>query len=265
LAPYEHFHPWYGRGGFGGGTFASVNILNSYRNARVNGAVNGIAANAFSSGRFGAISRVSRADMAHVGLVRGGMPLKPTASNMRFSDRQTSVAPRAMNNTRFYSQQRAGGSGFSPGRTAASSGWGGFGSPNRSSAAQPNRAGAASTQGSSANWSRFGAPTANRQSMSSGYASRSYGQGSSQSVRVAPSIVHNRSYGAPGGSYGASAGQSYRQPGYSAPRTYSAPQSSQSSRGGGSRSAAPAARASSAPRSSSGGGHSSGGGGGHHR
>src|ERR1700728_1323475 len=46
LAPFERFHPWYGRGGLGGGIGASrfgivnnVNIANTFRNARIGNGV----------------------------------------------------------------------------------------------------------------------------------------------------------------------------------------------------------------------------------
>jgi hypothetical protein len=111
LAPYEVFHPWWGRGLYGRGGFerglniSNVNITNVYRNARFNG-VSGVSANDFRSGRFGGVSRVSGDQVREAGLVRGQMPIGPTNANTHFSDRAATHIPQGNANTRFFRQQQ---------------------------------------------------------------------------------------------------------------------------------------------------------------
>ncbi len=345
LAPFEPFHPWYGRGfvgGFNGGFvanyhLANVNVTNIYRNARVNGAISGVASNSFSSGRFGSIARVTPDQVRTAGLVRGALPIAPSANNLRFNDRTPTVAARGFGNTRFVSQspatttaganripfnqqrqaiqqstqrysQSVAGTGR-PVQLAQRSGsgtapsWDRFGSPTRTGTTSTPTANqfrqGGSTPQTGPGWSRFGSPgQSNRQgtassatagyphfgaagepARSAGYGSgysQNYGQGSAQSLRLSPSMVHNRAYDAP-----ASNGAAYRQPAYSAPRSYSgpsysAPRSYSAPAYSAPRSSAPAPTSHSsggashaAPASSGGhsggGSKSSGGGGGHSR
>ena len=111
LAPYEVFHPWWGRGFYGRGGFernlniTNVNVTNVYRNARFNG-VSGVSANDFRSGRFNAVSRVSGEQVRQAGLFRGQMPISPTSANTRFSDRAATHIPQASANTRFFTHQQ---------------------------------------------------------------------------------------------------------------------------------------------------------------
>jgi hypothetical protein len=270
LAPYEHFVPWYGRGvgGFGG-RLTNVNIAASYRNARIGNALHGVDAASFTSGHFSNIARLNPGQVGQAGLVHGALPITPTANNLRFNNQRATVAPRAFTeNTHFYSrtqsapvqrtpfqqqqqafQQRAYASQPQTTAPTGASGWSRFGSPNRVAPA----AAASGYRGSGSGWGSFGsAPAASgayqRYGASPSYARPgSYGQGS-QSLRIAPPIVHDRSYDAP--AYRAPA---YRAPAYSAPRA--APPASRP--GGGSHQSAPASHP------ASGGGHS-GGGGGHH-
>lgn len=295
LAPFERFSPWYGRGIFAGGFrtgfhIANVNIYNAYRNARVAGAVSGIAAGAFTAGRFnGAITRVGAGDLRQAGLVRGAMPIAPTANNLRFSNRATSVVPRSTANTSFYSRnpsvplqrtsftqqqqsiQRNTAQYFSHGSTSSAT------SPSSRAQVAPATAGrtfsaapGGQTYGgaSASGWSRFGTPSGTAANAAprenSGWGrfgttaagGQSY-RGEGQSIRIAPPIMRNRSYESPG-SYSSPRGyatQSYSGPSASAPRSapsYSAPRSSSSPHY-------------SAPASHSSGGGHSGGGGGHHR
>ena len=63
LAPYEVFHPWWGRGFYGAGfagrvNITNVNIYNNFRNARVVNGVSGVTAAGFRGGQFGSISRL---------------------------------------------------------------------------------------------------------------------------------------------------------------------------------------------------------------
>src|SRR5208283_57663 len=68
LAPFEVFHPWWGRGfygrGFGNVNIANGNLANVYRNARVGNGISGVSAADFRSGRFSNISRLSSSQVA---------------------------------------------------------------------------------------------------------------------------------------------------------------------------------------------------------
>jgi FecR protein len=99
LAPFEVFHPWWGRGfygGFGGGfgigghtaIVGNANIYNSFRNARVTGGAIGVNAGGF--GRGGQISALNRAQLQSGGLVHGVLPVAPDRSSLRMSDRAVS-------------------------------------------------------------------------------------------------------------------------------------------------------------------------------
>src|SRR5262249_16249602 len=65
LAPYEVFHPWWGRNYYGRNVFerniniTNVNVANTYRNARVRNGISGVSAGDFRSGRFNSIGRYS--------------------------------------------------------------------------------------------------------------------------------------------------------------------------------------------------------------
>jgi hypothetical protein len=112
LAPYEVFHPWWGRGYYGGGGFnrniniTNVNITNVYRNARVVNGVSAVNVNDFHNGRFTNISRVPGTQVNQAGLIRGQMPMGPNSANLRFSDRQVTNAPRVNESARFFSHQQ---------------------------------------------------------------------------------------------------------------------------------------------------------------
>jgi hypothetical protein len=98
LAPFETFHPWWGRGFYGGfrnGGFVNnttiinnTNITNVYRNARVNGGVTGVSAGEFGRGRQFASFNGSQIQQA--GLVHGVLPVSPDRSSLRLSDRVAS-------------------------------------------------------------------------------------------------------------------------------------------------------------------------------
>ena len=83
LAPYEVFHPWWGRGFYGANRFnrtvniTNVNITNVYRNARFNNAISAVRVNDFQSGRFSSVSRFNGNQIGQVGAVHGGLPLAP--------------------------------------------------------------------------------------------------------------------------------------------------------------------------------------------
>jgi hypothetical protein len=286
LAPYEVFHPWWGRGFYGrgafGGNLASVNIAAVYRNARFNG-ISGVSANDFRSGRFTGVSRVSGEQVREAGLVRGQMPISPTGANTRFSDRAATHIPQGNSSTRFFTHQQPNPAARIPFSQQAGQGTrGGTEAQNRgvnspaSGASQGNLRGQQSPQApraggsqapagsGSAGWRRFGEPAGQTTSV------RGSATGGESNSRTPAGANGIQRFGQPGGAsrpqtsqYGGNSGSGGSAPRYSAPTnsqpsnsaprstpSYSAPRSS----GGG---------GSSAPRSSGGGGggHSSGGGG----
>jgi len=278
LAPFEMFHPWWGRGYYGAGfagrlNIANVNIYNSYRNARVLNGVSGVSAANFRGGQFGGIVHASGEQLRSAGAVRGEM-IGPSSANLRYSDRAAGFTPRGGGAGSFFTHQQpsavqhmavtqgfrgaGGGTQFGAGRNGAPS------------AARPEQ------NGAGGGWNRFGTPAA--QSGNSVRGSQSPG---TQNARPGQSAGGNgwRGFGesssggnaAGRGSQAPAGGQAGRgsnnaptrqsAPSYSAPRSaapsYNAPRAAPSgnaprpSGGGG------------GGRSSGGGGHSSGGG--HHR
>jgi hypothetical protein len=113
LAPFEVFHPWWGRGFYGRGfnrvnvNITNINVTNVYRNARVVNGVSAVGVHDFQAGRFNQIARLNGNSIGNVGAVRGAMPFTPGSQNLRFTDRQTAVAPRTAN-TAFFRQQQPG-------------------------------------------------------------------------------------------------------------------------------------------------------------
>ncbi len=112
LAPFETYHPWYGRGwgygGYGNTNITNINILNNtninrvYRNAMYG-------ATAVNAGQFlnggTRYVRVAGDQLQNAALVRGQLPLTPTVNNLRFSNRQTIAIPRTnFQASRFYTR-----------------------------------------------------------------------------------------------------------------------------------------------------------------
>ena len=179
LAPYEVFHPWWGRGYYGNRGFnrniniTNVNITNVYRNSRVHNGISAIGTNDFRNGSFHNITRTTADRIHNVGAIRGEMPFRGGAGNQRFSDRQARVIPRGTENTRFFSHQQTtaqrGGAGRN-GTVGVQAGGRqnerGFGNPQQNSVAaqhaagqsgQPNRV--AQSGGEAGGWRRFGSPS----------------------------------------------------------------------------------------------------------
>lgn len=160
LAPFERFHPWWGRGGGGFRNTVIVNntnIYNSYRNARVMGGVTGVAANNFGRGG-GRFSAVNGSEIRNAGMVRGALPVNPDRSSMRLSNRSVNMAnfPQSRN-TQFFSR----GGGASQVRTTPNLGGsqqpGNFGG--RTGGNMPMNTNPAQNNGGGAHgWSRFGQP-----------------------------------------------------------------------------------------------------------
>jgi hypothetical protein len=226
LAPFERFHPWYGRGiyaagyrGFGGRATIvnNTNITNVYRNARVAGGVTGVASNNFGRGAVNAGNTVrpTSTDLGRAGMVRGQMGFTPSRESMRMSDRPVSTAgmPRS-GATNFVSRNpssgatggvgtrgnggvTSGGNGnwtrFNPSQGGAQSG---ATRPSAGSNIRPSTgAGAGAQGGNSGNWHRFdpgstGNAGSPRGSVQGGSPSPSYNRGSSGSYSPQP-----RNYG----------------------------------------------------------------------
>jgi hypothetical protein len=265
LAPFEVFHPWYGRGfyaGFRGGGFArgtaiinNANVAAMYRNARVNGGVSGVAANQF--GRSGAqIQALNHAQIQSAGVVRGAVPIAPTRSSLQMSNRAASgnfpqsrasnfashmQAPQVSHVS--FSQQQRGMQQLSHSD---------FSSSNRgvsgNAGAQTSRPASSGGHG----WNHFGEPihgtggTSPSSTVNGGWqrsettrpslngsGSRGYGSYSGgQAIRISPPIVQQRSYQAPRSSSSGS-GTTTRSSGSGTTRTTSGSAGTAHTSGGG--------------------------------
>ena len=159
LAPYEVFHPWWGRGYSGNHGFnqsvniTNVNVTNVYRNANYRNGISAVAANDFQSGRFNNVMRTSGAQVGAAGVIHGQMPFTAGSANMRFSDRGATVAPRSNPNTRVFTQQQP--------NPVQRGGFGQTGSrvPNAPAMTQNNRGQSVPQSGEAGGWRRFGSPS----------------------------------------------------------------------------------------------------------
>ena len=290
LAPYEVFHPWWGRGYYGGFNrninFTNVNIANIYRNARVPNGVSSLGAEDFRNGRFGSVGHPGSEQLRTAGLIQGQVGIAPSRSNLQYGARSTAFTPHTSASTRFFShqqpaavarvpfaqQQRAMEQGSRPSQAAAVARPGGALNDRPATAGgaglmnRPNAPGAAAATGANGGFRRFGDPGAQPAgAAASNAAQRSAMQNtrpSAQTAAQAPSGGYRR-FGSPGSSpqYGApqyNAPQSRpSQPAYSAPSRGSAPSYSAPSRSSAPGYSAPAR--SSGSGGGGGGGHSSGG------
>jgi hypothetical protein len=256
LAPFELFHPWWGRGFYGnaayfnrGFGFTNVNISAAYRNARFNG-VSGMSAEAFRGGQFGSISRVSGEQVRSAGLVRGAVPIAPSRANLNFSNRAAAFTPRGAANQHFFTHQqpsaaqripfaqqrgalegatRAGGNAAPAaggGRQLGGSAAGNTRPAESGAMARGGQAGAAPSSGAAGGgWRRFGEPGAQNSApaagRSEGNAMRGGQNPAMQNTRPSQAGGNGwQRFGEPGTSR-----QAAPSGGYSAPR-YSAPSSS---------------------------------------
>ena len=97
LAPFEVFRPWYGPGmrpgigvAFGVGGFG---VVGAFRNA---GFATGVAIADFQRGAFNNRFLVNRTQLQQATLVRGALPVAPSALNRQFSARTpAAIGPRA--------------------------------------------------------------------------------------------------------------------------------------------------------------------------
>ena len=278
LAPFEMIHPWWGAGFYGGFSNRSLiagrvnvvnnaNIYSAYRNARITNGVTAVNSREFASGRFTSTMHVSAEQLRSASLVRGQVPIAPTASSLRLSDRPVTARsttnfssthffshnqPAAVNRVPFAQQQRS--LGQISGRATTSSA-----APSTSSARPATEtasrgatnAPASGSAGNSA-WRRFGDPAGSSATHTSG--DRPATAGSSEGWRrYSPSTE--------------SSGSRYGSTGSSSPRSLQiAPPIVRERSTSSSASSAPKESSGSAHTSSSGGGgggHSGGGGGGH--
>ena len=276
LAPFERFHPWWGHGWNGRNIFENsrlvnnVNIMNTYRNARVANGITGVAAGQIGR-RGGAFGSFSGSQVRNAGAVRGLPPIAPGRESLALSNRTASGNYPQTANRQFFSH----GPAATPAQRSSISGNPGASTHDWSRFGAPIHGGTTATPQQSGGWRGFGSPAPQSGATrgfggyqpraaapSSGYG---YSGGGTQPVRISPPIVQQRapnysapqsmpSYSAPSYNSG-SGGRS--MPNYSAP-SYHPPASS----GGGGRSA-PSSGGRSAP--SGGGAHGGGGGGGHHR
>ena len=164
LAPYEVFHPWWGRGFNGNRGFnrsmniTNVNIRNVYRNANYRNGISAVAAGDFQSGRFNHVMRTTGAQVGAAGVIRGQMPFNAGSANMRFTDRAATVVPRGDASSRAFTHQRPNPvqrGQLNPGGAASRT-------PGAPAVAQNNR-GQSAPQSPRSNdaggWRRFGSPS----------------------------------------------------------------------------------------------------------
>ncbi len=218
LAPFEAFHPWYGRefGGFRNSAIVSnANIAGAFRNARVNGAVSGMRAGEFGrAGVTGAnVMRPSSGDLAHAGMMSGGVPIAASRESRVFGAASGNFqsAPRTSPNTRFFSAARTAGTANVRGSAGPASGGASNGGWRRF---DPSSSGAGSFRGPANGGSvsgnsgfRFPSAQTNSGNQASGFRAGeaqggqsfqrggAFGGNPAGAVRIAPPIVNNRSQG----------------------------------------------------------------------
>ncbi len=292
LAPFEFFHPWYGRGfygGFRGVNVVNVNVFNTFHNARFGNAITSVRGGDFGHGAIGRenILRAQPGELARAGAVHGQLPMSPTRESTMFSNRAavTNGAPRTNDNMRFashmqtaqtnrvsFEQQRSAISqGISRGASGNAGGFGGasrtgagpsnnaaFGSSNNAAVGSAGRSSGAGT--SNGGWQHFD-PSAGRVGGASGAGSVGVpGRGPAGVGQGQPSGQGRPAY-TPQPSYTPQNRGGYSQPqnrgGYSQPQAVHINPPMVQNRG-----SAPSGGGGSHPSNSGGGSHPSGGGGG---
>jgi hypothetical protein len=158
LAPYELFHPWWGRGFGGYGSFRAYGVQRYYRNAGIRGGAMTASVGLFA----GAGHRYSAATSGQLGsasLYRGGIPVPRTASSYRLSARPPAANPRfsQLASRPFFSRPQQ----FSAPRSTfnnapANSGWQHFGSPGNYAPARPPQSFASRPSAGESGWHTFG-------------------------------------------------------------------------------------------------------------
>jgi hypothetical protein len=95
LAPFETYHPWYGRNGYGAyrnSVIHNANIAGMYRNARVPNAVSGVNARDFGRGAVNGVRSINTSELGHTSVMQGALPVSPSRESLRMSDRPVSGA-----------------------------------------------------------------------------------------------------------------------------------------------------------------------------
>lgn len=274
LAPFEVFHPWYGRGFYGAGVshvnvVNNVNVYNAYRNARVPNGAMSMTAQQFQSGQFGHYTHPGVVQMQNAGAVRGQLPVTPGNSHLQFNNRATNVtASRTANASQhfvsrggfapvqrqsFAQQRQSLQQTFASPRGVQQVGPGGQpGAAGRGIVSPSGGSGSAGSQG----WQRFGTPAsgANRSAAPGGSAG---GAGWSRFGAANPSAPQNNS----ARSYGNSSAGSYAGSGRSVQVAPSIVQQQRPSTGSssGARTSAPRSSGSAPANHPSSGGNSSAG------
>ena len=168
LGPYESFHPWYGRGNYGGyrnglynhgSVINNVNISNVYRNARVQNGITNVRSADFGRGSVNHVN-VDAASYRSASMVRGPLPVAPDRSSLRHSDAQTRTQSQAVGsrNNSFYSRRTPTSVDrvpFEQQRSAISRASGGSANGGNSGLAGS----AARSSDAAGGWRRFGDPT----------------------------------------------------------------------------------------------------------
>jgi len=220
LGPYEAFHPWYGAGAVAGGRLGGANlgVANTFRNARVNGAISSMSAANFGHGAVNAanMTRPTGADLARASAIHGSLSgLQATSASRRMSDAAVNSRgmPQTSSNTRFASRPATGANAGARGNAGAAPAWrsmngynagaagaAGRGAPGTGQAPQSNyRYNGGAQQGSSATQSRT--PTQQQQPLRMNApivqerGSSSTSSSSSSSSRSAPAPAPSRSGG----------------------------------------------------------------------
>jgi len=159
LAPYEVFHPWWGRGFGGYDSFRAYGLQRYYHNAAIRGGAMTASLGAFA----GAGHRYSVATGGQLGaaaLYRGGIPVSRTASSYRFTDRAATSNPRfsQLASRSFFSRSQQFNAPRSPFSNAPSNsgGWQHFGSPGNFAPARSQQNYASRPNASESGWHTFG-------------------------------------------------------------------------------------------------------------
>jgi FecR protein len=234
LAPFEAYHPWWGRGWDGRSNFNNTTIvnnttiINNYHNAPY-GMVT-VPGRRFTEGNFGHPTIVRPNELRNVQFARGALPIVPTTANLRYSERPV---PQQLAARTTFAQRSFAGDGaavrrvpFEQTRTAIAGA-----TQARFGGEAGTTAGAGRQNAANDSWSRFG----NERGTAVNGAPRTYGVSN-----AAP----QRSYG--GGNYNAAPQRTYGggntnaapQRSYGGGGGYTAPQRTYGG-GGGNTNAAP--------------------------
>ena len=163
LAPYEVFHPWWGRAYYEGPAYVNrqvavvnVNVTNVYHNARVVNGYTAVSGADFRAGRVTNFVRPSAGELAQASMARGPIPVAPDRASYHFSERPAGFVPHATATPPAYRQpvQVPRGQQVLPSERSQS-GWTRFNAPS-GQGATPQTVNPA-PRNESSSWQRFGA------------------------------------------------------------------------------------------------------------